>query len=78
MSRNTGLGIPKEMLPRIFEMFTQVNRSLERSQGGLGIGLALVQNLAHMHGGSIERKAAVSARAASSPCVYPSRRASRA
>ncbi len=52
--RDTGLGIPPEMLPRIFEMFTQINRSLDRSQGGLGIGLALVRNLVHMHGGTVQ------------------------
>jgi PAS domain S-box-containing protein len=56
--RDNGLGIPREMLPHIFEMFTQVNRSLERSQGGLGIGLALVQNLVRMHGGTVEAHSA--------------------
>ncbi len=52
--RDTGIGIPPEMLPRIFDMFTQVDRSLERSQGGLGIGLTLVQRLVEMHGGRVE------------------------
>ncbi|HMF36804.1 MAG TPA: CHASE3 domain-containing protein [Isosphaeraceae bacterium] len=52
--RDSGVGIPTEMLPRIFEMFTQVDRSLERVQGGLGIGLTLVKRLVEMHGGSIE------------------------
>jgi PAS domain S-box-containing protein len=52
--KDTGIGIPQEMLPRIFEMFTQVDRSLERSQGGLGIGLTLVQSLVEMHGGTVE------------------------
>jgi signal transduction histidine kinase len=52
--RDTGVGIPPEMLPRVFELFTQVNRSLNRSQGGLGIGLALVRRLMEMHGGSVE------------------------
>jgi PAS domain S-box-containing protein len=52
--RDTGIGIPAGMLEGIFEMFTQVNRSLERAQGGLGIGLTLVKRLIEMHGGSIQ------------------------
>ncbi|MFP5285594.1 MAG: response regulator, partial [Thermoanaerobaculia bacterium] len=48
-----GIGIDPEMLPRVFEMFTQVEPSLERSQGGLGIGLTLVQRLVQMHGGTV-------------------------
>ena len=51
--RDTGIGIPREMLTRIFEMFTQVDRSLDRSQGGLGIGLMLVRSLVEMHGGQV-------------------------
>jgi PAS domain S-box-containing protein len=53
---DTGIGIPAEQLPRIFLMFTQVERSLEKAQGGLGIGLCLVKRLVEMHGGSIEAK----------------------
>ncbi|HEX3656053.1 MAG TPA: ATP-binding protein [Pirellulales bacterium] len=51
---DTGAGIAAEMLPRIFQMYTQVDRTLERSEGGLGIGLALVKRLTEMHGGSVE------------------------
>ena len=52
--RDTGVGIPPEMLCRVFEPFAQVDRSLARSQGGLGIGLALVKYLVEMHGGSVQ------------------------
>ena len=52
--QDTGIGIPAEMLPHIFEMFTQVEGNLERSKGGLGIGLSIVERLVVMHGGSIE------------------------
>ena len=50
---DSGLGIPKEMLSQVFDMFTQVNSALDRAQGGLGIGLALVKRLIGMHGGTI-------------------------
>jgi PAS domain S-box-containing protein len=52
--RDTGIGIATEHLPHIFEMFSQVTPALERSQGGLGIGLALVKGLVELHGGSVE------------------------
>jgi PAS domain S-box-containing protein len=51
--KDSGIGIPPEMLDRVFEMFTQVDRSLERSRGGLGIGLTLVRRLVELHGGSV-------------------------
>ncbi len=54
--RDTGVGIAPEVLPRIFELFTQVDRSLNRSQGGLGVGLALVRRLVEMHGGMVSAK----------------------
>jgi len=54
--RDNGIGIPAEMLPRIFEMFTQVDRSLERSRSGLGIGLTLVRRLVDLHDGTIEAR----------------------
>ncbi len=50
---DNGSGIPAPMLPKIFDLFTQVENNLERSQGGLGIGLALVRQLVEMHGGDI-------------------------
>jgi PAS domain S-box-containing protein len=51
--RDNGIGIPTDALPNIFDMFSQVGRSIERSAGGLGIGLALVKALVEMHGGSV-------------------------
>lgn len=51
--RDSGIGIPREMLPRIFDLFVQGDRSLARSQGGLGIGLTLVKRVLEMHGGTI-------------------------
>jgi CheY-like chemotaxis protein/two-component sensor histidine kinase len=52
--KDNGTGILAEMLDRIFELFIQADRSLDRSQGGLGIGLTLVKRLVEMHGGKIE------------------------
>ena len=54
--RDDGIGIPHDMLDKVFDMFTQVERSLERSQGGLGIGLTLVKRLVEMHGGSVQAR----------------------
>ncbi|WP_088256676.1 PAS domain-containing protein [Fimbriiglobus ruber] len=51
--RDNGIGIPRESLPHIFDMFSQVDRSIERSTGGLGIGLALVKGLVEMHDGTV-------------------------
>jgi two-component system CheB/CheR fusion protein len=56
--RDTGIGIAPEMLPRIFDLFTQADRSLDRSQGGLGIGLTLVRSLVDMHGGTVQAASA--------------------
>jgi len=52
--RDAGAGIPADVLPRVFEPFVQADRSLERSRGGLGIGLTLVKSLVELHGGSVE------------------------
>ena len=54
--QDNGIGIPAPMLPHVFEMFTQVDGDLGRSQGGLGIGLSIVQRLVEMHGGSVEAR----------------------
>ncbi|MDQ3038459.1 MAG: hybrid sensor histidine kinase/response regulator, partial [Pseudomonadota bacterium] len=54
--KDSGIGIDADQLPHIFQMFTQVDRSLEKSQGGLGIGLTLVNRLVEMHGGRVEAK----------------------
>jgi PAS domain S-box-containing protein len=53
---DTGLGLEADLLPRIFELFVQGRRSLDRSQGGLGIGLTLVRRLVELHGGRVEAK----------------------
>jgi PAS domain S-box-containing protein len=51
---DNGVGISAEMIGRVFDMFTQVDQTLDRAHGGLGIGLSLVKRLAQMHGGSIQ------------------------
>ncbi len=56
--RDNGIGIPAESLRSIFDMFSQVDRSIERSTGGLGIGLALVKGLVEMHGGTVTAESA--------------------
>jgi CheY-like chemotaxis protein len=56
--RDTGIGIAPDMLPRLFETFTQADRSLERSKGGLGLGPALVKGLAELHGGEVNAASA--------------------
>ncbi len=54
--KDTGIGIPADKLPTVFDLFSQVEGSLSHSQGGLGIGLSLVKRLVEMHDGSVEAK----------------------
>jgi signal transduction histidine kinase/CheY-like chemotaxis protein len=54
--RDDGIGIPAEMLPRVFDLFSQGHTRLDRSQGGLGIGLTVVRRLVQLHGGQIEAR----------------------
>ena len=56
--RDNGIGIGKEMLPRIFELFEQADHGSTKTQGGLGIGLTLVTNLVEMHNGTVEARSA--------------------
>jgi signal transduction histidine kinase/CheY-like chemotaxis protein len=51
--RDTGVGIPAEVLPRVFDLFSQADRTYHRAQGGLGIGLTLVRTLVELHGGTV-------------------------
>ncbi len=55
---DSGVGLAPAMLPRVFEPFAQADSSLDRSQGGIGLGLALVHNIVQMHGGSVEARSA--------------------
>jgi PAS domain S-box-containing protein len=51
--RDSGIGIPTDLLPHVFDLFSQADRSLDRAQGGLGVGLTLVHRLVTLHGGSV-------------------------
>ncbi len=52
--RDTGLGVDPDLLPHVFDLFTQADRTPDRSEGGLGIGLTLVKRLVELHGGTVE------------------------
>jgi signal transduction histidine kinase len=54
--KDSGIGITPELLPHVFDLFTQADHSLDRSEGGLGIGLTLVRSLVQMHGGEVEAR----------------------
>jgi two-component system CheB/CheR fusion protein len=56
--RDTGVGIAPELLPHVFDMFMQGDRSLEKTRGGLGVGLSLVRDLVALHGGSVQARSA--------------------
>ncbi len=56
--RDTGMGIAPSLLPHVFDLFTQGARTLDRAQGGLGIGLTLVKKIVEMHGGTVEARSA--------------------
>jgi signal transduction histidine kinase len=79
--KDTGVGIPHDTLPRLFEMFYQADRSLERAQGGLGVGLTLVRRLVEAHRIAARRDADVSGggyRVEAQPTTHCSRRFSMA
>jgi len=54
--RDDGVGIPAELRPRIFDLFVQGGQTLDRSEGGLGLGLTIVRSLVELHGGSVEAR----------------------
>ena len=56
--RDTGIGIPQEMLPRVFDLFVQSEDGRDRDEGGLGIGLALARKISEMHGGTVQAESA--------------------
>jgi PAS domain S-box-containing protein len=73
--QDNGVGIPPEMLERVFQLFAQVGRTIERSQGGLGIGLSLVRSLVELHGGSVTAESAGAGQGSTFtirvPCLAP-------
>jgi len=76
--KDNGTGIPPDMLERVFDMFTQVDRSLERSRGGLGIGLTLVRRIVELHGGSVVARSAGAGRGSEFVVTLPAARAAQA
>lgn len=72
---DTGIGITAEMLPRVFDMFAQEHQALDRSQGGLGLGLAIVRNLVMAHGGSVHAHSAGAGQGSEFTLRFPAARA---
>ncbi len=73
--RDTGIGLPPDQLERVFELFTQVDSSRDRAQGGLGIGLSLVRQLVELHGGTVSASSDGPGRGASFVVTLPRARA---
>jgi len=69
--RDNGMGIDAAILPRVFDLFYQGHRSIDRAEGGLGIGLALVRSLVELHGGSVEARSEGSGRGSEFVVVLP-------
>jgi PAS domain S-box-containing protein len=69
--RDNGIGIDRAMLPHVFELFTQAERTPDRSQGGLGLGLALVHSLVQLHGGRVEARSDGPGRGSTFTVVLP-------
>src|SRR4029079_14516878 len=69
--RDNGIGIPPELLPRIFDFFVQGTRTLARSQGGLGIGLTLVRRIVQMHGGEVQAESPAAAKGSTFTVLLP-------
>ena len=76
--KDSGIGIPSDMLPRIFDMFTQAALPLERTQSGLGVGLALVERLVVLHGGTVSAYSAGAGRGSQFTIRLPLAQAQRA
>jgi signal transduction histidine kinase len=68
---DTGVGIAPELLPRIFDLFTQGERTIDRAQGGLGLGLALVRRLVELHGGTVRARSAGAGQGATLIARFP-------
>jgi len=73
--RDNGIGITEKMLPRVFDLFFQGKRNLDRAEGGLGIGLALVKNLVELHGGRVSASSAGPGRGSEFTIRVPARTA---